>query len=317
MNGFASMMRETTENGLRAADLGTVQVNVGLKCNQACRHCHLEASAGSEPMMEWSTMSMVIDAAKRAGNRLVDITGGAPEMNRHLRRFVRELKERGHTVQVRTNLTVFHEEGMGSFPEFYMDNGVQLVASMPCYLEENVRAQRGAGVYEKSVESIRRLNALGYGTDQGLQLNLVYNPGGAFLPPGQMELERHYRKQLQSRFGIVFTHLLTISNVPIGRFLADLRQKNQEEAYRQLLKISFNAATVEHLMCRHQITVGPDGALYDCDFNLALGIPVDRRVPGHVSRFDPSLLAARTIATADHCFACTAGAGSSCSGALA
>ena len=317
MNDFASTIRTRTGNGLQAADLGTVQVNVGLKCNQACRHCHLEAAAGSEPMMEWSTMSMVIDAAKSAECRLVDITGGAPEMNPHLRRFVQKLREQDLAVQVRTNLTVFHEEGMESLPEFYADNEVQLVASMPCYLEENVRAQRGPGVYDKSVESIRQLNTRGYGADPNLPLNLVYNPGGAFLPPGQTELERDYRKQLESRFGLVFTRLLTISNVPIGRFLADLRQKNEEETYRQLLKTSYNAATVEHLMCRHQISVGPDGTLYDCDFNLALGIAVDRRVPGHISRFDPSLLAARTIATAEHCFACTAGAGSSCAGALA
>ena len=200
--------------------------------------------------------------------------------------------------------------------EFLADHMVSLVASMPCYLAENVDDQRGQGVYGTSVEVIQRLNKLSYGLDDHLELNLVYNPAGPILPPDQTQLETDYRRELQQRFGIEFSRLLTITNMPIGRFGRTLRRTNQNEQYIALLSKSFNAQTVPGLMCRHQISVGWDGTLYDCDFNLALGRPVDHGVPDHLKLFDPSALAQRRIVTGEHCFGCTAGAGSSCAGAL-
>ena len=266
--------------------------------------------------MAWPTMERVLEIAGEVGCELVDLTGGAPELNPHFRRFVEALRGDGHTVQVRTNLTVLLEPGMETMPEFFRDHEVQLVASMPCYLEENVRAQRGERVYEKSVEAIRRLNALGYGQENGRILNLVYNPGGPVLPPEQAELEGDYRRELGDRFGITFSRLLTITNLPIGRFRAILRKHGQEQKYLHLLRTAFNPQTIDGLMCRHQLSIGWDGTLYDCDFNLALGFSVNHGAPDHIERFDPSDLMTRRIVTGEHCFGCTAGCGSSCAGAL-
>jgi len=267
--------------------------------------------------MEWQTMELVLAAARTVEPDLVDLTGGAPELNPDFCRFVEALRAAGHRVQVRTNLTVLHEPGMETLPEWLHEHEVQLVASLPCYLEENVRAQRGAHVYEKSIEAIRRLNALGYGTARELPLNLVYNPGGPFLPPEQSELEADYRRELGSRFGITFSRLLTITNMPIGRFQAELRRQGGAREYLKLLQESFNPGTLEGLMCRHQISVGWDGMLYDCDFNLALELSIDHGAPDHIRRFEPSRLRTRRIVTGEHCFGCTAGCGSSCAGVLA
>jgi radical SAM/Cys-rich protein len=306
----------TGDHGLRGLDIGIVQVNLGLRCNQSCAHCHVGASPGRIEMMSRETMEAVLEVAAAAGAELVDLTGGAPELHPDFRWFVRSLRERGLTVQVRTNLTVLLESGMEDLPGFFLDNRIRLAASMPCYLEENVRAQRGAKVYEKSVEAIRRLNALGYGSNPELPLDLVYNPGGPFLPPDQSALQEDYKRELKERFGITFTRLLTIANMPIGRFLSRLREQNEERSYMQLLRDAFNAGTLEGLMCRHQINVGWDGTIYDCDFNLALGLPVDHGAPDHIRRFDEQALAKRRIVTGEHCYGCTAGGGSSCRGAL-
>lgn len=225
-------------------------------------------------------------------------------------------RAQGHPVQVRTNLTVFFEPGQGDLPDFYRDHRAALVASLPCYLEENVEAQRGPGAYGKAVEAIARLNALGYGADPALDLNLVYNPGGPFLPPDQVALEADYKRELHRRFGVAFNHLHTITNMPIGRFLDDLARARRADAYRQLLEASFNPRTLDGLMCRHQVCVGWDGTLYDCDFNLALGLPTGHGAPTHVADFDLQAIARRRIVTGEHCFGCTAGCGSSCGGAL-
>jgi radical SAM/Cys-rich protein len=261
-------------------------------------------------------MELILEATRIADCNLVDLTGGAPELNPYFRRFVSALRRQSHRVQVRTNLTVLFENGLEGMPEFFREHEVQLVASMPCYLEENVRAQRGAGVYEKSIEAIKRLNAVGYGRDSGLPLNIVYNPGGAFLPPPQSALEEDYRRELAGRFGIVFTHLLTITNMPLGRFRTELARQNKDQDYLRLLRTSFNPRTVEGLMCRHQLGVGWDGTLFDCDFNLALGLPVNHGAPDHIRFFNMGDLQTRRIVTGEHCFGCTAGAGSSCAGAL-
>ncbi len=261
-------------------------------------------------------MQLVVEASKRVHCKLIDLTGGAPELNPHFRRFVKALCQEGHRVQVRTNLTVLSEPGMEELPEFFRKHQIQLVASMPCYLEENVCAQRGKGVYERSIAAIKRLNALGYGSNPELTLNLVYNPGGPFLPPPQLVLEEDYRRELGQRFGITFTRLLTITNMPLGRFRTELIRKKEEENYLRLLRESFNPQTVTELMCRHQLNVGWDGTLYDCDFNLALGLSVNHGAPDHIQSFRLEDLWKRRIVTGEHCFACTAGFGSSCGGAL-
>jgi radical SAM/Cys-rich protein len=266
-------------------------------------------------MMEWPVMELVLQAAN-SGCRLIDLTGGAPELNPNFCRFIEALRKKGHPVQVRTNLTVLLEPGMEKIPEFFREHNIGLVASLPCYLKENVSAQRGKGVYEKSITAIRQLNTLGYGKDPEFPLSLVYNPGGPFLPPPQSALEEDYRHQLGERFGISFTQLLTITNMPLGRFRAHLSHLGQERNYLTLLRKSFNPDTLSGLMCRHQISIGWDGTLYDCDFNLALGLPVNHGAPDHIKSFRLSDLSLRRIVTGEHCYGCTAGFGSSCQGAL-
>jgi radical SAM/Cys-rich protein len=316
MNDFEKQITAASGDGLYSLEIQTLQVNVGLRCNQQCRHCHLEASPDRVEMMEWDTMRLVLEAANSMGRPLIDLTGGAPELNPHFRRFVKSLRKAGHPVQVRTNLTVLLKPGMEEMPEFFKDHELQLVASLPCYLEENVCMQRGEGVYGKSIAAIQRLNGLGYGIHPDLQLLLVYNPGGPFLPPDQSSLETDYRKQLAERFDLSFTRLLTITNMPLGRFLTVLRKQEQEKNYLELLRESFNPETLDGLMCRHQISIAWDGTLYDCDFNFALSLPVNHGAPDHIRQFNPANLAVRRIVTGDHCFGCTAGAGSSCGGAL-
>ncbi len=316
MNDFERKMADFSKEGLYARRIQNFQVNLGLVCNQACQHCHLNCSPERTEVMEWRVMEMILSAAETVRPKLVDLTGGAPELNPDFRRFVSVLREKDFSVQVRTNLTVITEPGMEGLPDYYLDNDIQLVGSLPCYLEENVRAQRGDQVYEKSVEAIKTLNGIGYGIEPDLVLNLVYNPGGPFLPGDQSALEKAYRKELMSRFDLRFTNLLTITNMPIGRFKEDLRLRNREEEYMELLQNSFNPTTVDDLMCRYQVSFGWDGTMYDCDFNLALGFSVDHGAPDHINKFNASILSGRRIVTGSHCFGCTAGAGSSCGGAL-
>jgi radical SAM/Cys-rich protein len=316
MNDFEKQIVAKSGDGLQSQKIETLQVNLGLRCNQQCNHCHLGASPHRKEMMEWRIMELVLEVCKRVRCQLVDLTGGAPELNPNFRHFVEALCREGHRVQVRTNLTVLLEPGMEQIPKFLREHQIRLVASMPCYLEENVCAQRGPGVYGKSVAVMKRLNALGYGYESSLPLNLVYNPGGPFLPPPQSALEEGYRRELGQRFGIKFTRLLTITNMPLGRFRTELARQNKERDYLQLLRKSFNPQTVEGLMCRHQLSVGWDGTLFDCDFNLALGLPVNHGAPDHIRFFKIGDLQTRRIVTGEHCFGCTAGSGSSCGGAL-
>ncbi|HSR11766.1 MAG TPA: arsenosugar biosynthesis radical SAM (seleno)protein ArsS [Thermodesulfobacteriota bacterium] len=314
MNDFERRVSGRDGNGLQSRGIDILQVNVGLMCNQECRHCHLECSPRRPERMEWETMKAVLHSASDIRPALIDLTGGAPELNPFFGKFVDAFASANLPVQVRTNLTALAEkEGL---PEFLRDRRVGLVGSMPCYMEENVRAQRGRGVYERSVAAIRMLNSIGYGVEPDLPLALVYNPGGAFLPPSQAELEEDYRRELWDRFQIRFTRLLTIANLPLGRFLRDLEEKGETRAYLRLLRESFNPLTVEKLMCRHQISVRWDGTLFDCDFNLALGLAVNHGAPDHIRSFRKEALLHRRIVTGEHCFGCTAGAGSSCGGAL-
>ena len=316
MNDFDRKIREATENDLRSDDVTIIQANVGLRCNLQCAHCHVAASPKRNETMSWETMELILDAAQKTNCRMVDITGGAPELNPHFRRFVGAVRDMGVTVLVRTNLTVLVTPGMETMPRFMKDNAVELVASLPCYLEENVDRQRGAGVFSGSVEAIRLLNDLGYGREESLKLTLVYNPTGPHLPPRQADLERDYKRELKREFGIAFTNLITITNMPIGRYVSDLKKQNRFDEYVRLLENSFNPATIDGLMCRHQINVDWDGNIYDCDFNLALKLSVDHGAPTHIKDFDPRVHSKRRIVTGNHCFGCTAGCGSSCGGAL-
>jgi radical SAM/Cys-rich protein len=314
-NAFDEAVQRAIEQPLAGLSVNTVQVNIGLRCNLACRHCHVESSPKREEQMTWQTMQDVLAAADRAGATTLDITGGAPEMHPHFREFVDEALHQGLRVLVRTNLTIMLQPGYAGFPYWFAQQGVHLVASLPCYLPNNVDKQRGRHVYAGSVEVIHRLNHVGYGHDDDKQLDLVYNPLGPSLPPAQRPLEEAYRAALFKEHGIRFNQLYTITNIPIGRFLHDLRRQGKAEQYLQLLRDSFNPCTLDELMCRHQLHVGWDGVMYDCDFNYALGLRAEQTTP-HVRDFDPAVFQKRRIATGEHCFACTAGCGSSCGGAL-
>jgi radical SAM/Cys-rich protein len=315
MNDFDERIIASTGQPLTSERISILQVNVGLRCNQQCVHCHVAASPKRTEEMDWETMEHVLRVAREADCDLLDITGGAPEINPHFERLVREARQAEIPVQVRTNLTIHLEPGYENVARFMAGQKVKLVASLPCYLEENVDRQRGEGVYQGSVQAIRRLNELGYGRLPDLTLHLVYNPVGPHLPPDQDTLEEDYRRELRSRHGIDFTRLITITNMPIGRFIGELKREKKADAYRQLLRDTFNASTIDGLMCRHQINVDWDGNMYDCDFNLALKLKVNHGMPTHIKNFD-SQLHRRRIETGAHCFGCTAGRGSSCGGAL-
>ncbi|MBI1349416.1 radical SAM/Cys-rich domain protein [bacterium] len=316
MNRFDEHVAKAEDAALWSHDIATIQVNVGLQCNLTCEHCHVGAGPKRKEQMDWTTMELVIDAARSSGCALVDITGGAPEMNPHLTRFIRALHKYGIRCQVRTNLTILLESGYEPMAQFFADHQVRLTASLPCYLEDNVDAQRGQGVFQDSIAVLRGLNELGYGIREALSLDLVYNPRGATLPPNQATLEADYRQALRKRYGIVFSRLITITNMPIGRYWMRLRKEGRAADYMTLLEDAFNPATLPGLMCRHQISVDWNGLLYDCDFNLALKLPLEDRSLPHIRDFCESH-AVRRISTGGHCFGCTAGCGSSCGGALA
>ena len=309
------IQEESGEAGLSALAIDTVQVNIGLRCNLACHHCHVQSSPARKEEMSWDTMLLVLDAARRARAQTLDITGGAPEMHPRFRAFVEAGIGQGLHVIVRSNLTIMLQAGYEDLPQFYATHGVHLMASLPCYLETNVDRQRGKHAYRDSIEVVKRLNAVGYGSDPHLQLDLVYNPGGPGLPPPQEKLEEAYRRELLSRFDIRFNRLYTITNMPIGRFLHDLQRDGRAADYLQLLRDSFNNDTLQGLMCRNQLHVGWDGIMYDCDFNFALDLPVQGEQT-HIRDFDPEMFVRRRIRTGDHCFGCTAGCGSSCKGSL-
>ncbi len=308
---FSHALREHGLAPLRRARTAWLQVNLGKRCNQACRHCHVDASPTRTEMMDGETIDRVLAVLEAdPALELLDITGGAPELSPHFRRLVRGARGLGRRVLDRCNLTILSEPGQQDLAGFLAEQGVEVVASLPCYSEGNVDAQRGHGVFMRSVEGLRVLNALGYGTER--VLSLVYNPGGASLPPAQPGLERDYRVRLREDFGVGFTNLLTLTNMPIARFASDLSRQGRHQEYMELLLGAFNPATVPGLMCRHLISVGWDGQLYDCDFNAMLDLPV-----GHIRDLETATLEGRGIRVGAHCFGCTAGAGSSCGGALA
>lgn len=314
---FAQTLADHGVPGLTRAAPTWLQVNLGRKCNQACRHCHVDASPTRTEMASDAVIDGVLAALEaNPAFTLLDITGGAPELHPRFRELVVKARAMGREVIDRCNLTILLEPGHEDLAAFLAEHGVHVVSSLPCYLQDNVDKQRGKGVFDRSIEGIRRLNALGYGTGGDRVLDLVYNPVGAHLPPGQPGLEADYKRRLLDDHGLVFDALLTITNMPIARFLTDLRRQGRDAEYQQLLLESFNPATLEGLMCRHLISVGWDGRLFDCDFNQMLDMPVPgpRRTIHDLA--DGAGWAGQPIATAAHCFGCTAGAGSSCGGAL-
>jgi rSAM/selenodomain-associated transferase 2 len=298
--------------------LEILQVNLGKFCNQACHHCHVEAGPTRKEMMERKTVDRILKLLDRNQTiHTVDITGGAPELNPYFRYLVEESKRRRKIIIDRCNLTVLFQKGQQDTAEFLRDQRIKVIASLPCYLKENVDKQRGSGVFEKSIRALRLLNELGFGKKStGLTLDLVYNPVGPYLPPPQSKLEADYKEHLKNEFGIEFNHLYTITNMPIKRFLEDLEQTGKLEEYMTLLVNSFNPQAALSVMCRNMVSIGWDGQIYDCDFNQMLEIPSGnkRRTIWEVESFNN--LGAEEIAFADHCYGCTAGAGSSCGGAL-
>ncbi len=302
---------------LRASTVETLQVNVGKLCNQACKHCHVDASPARTEIMTRDIVELILAALRRFRFPTLDITGGAPELNPSFRYLVAEGRALGTKVVVRHNLTVMFEQGQGDLPDFFRDHEVEVVSSLPYFLEEQTDAQRGHGVFQKSIEALHRLNAVGYGGEgSGLVLNLVYNPVGAFLPPSQAAIEADFRRELLARYEVSFNHLYTITNMPIKRFLDYLRRSGNEERYMRKLVEAFNPGAVEGLMCRTLVSVDWTGRLYDCDFNQMLELGVAPELPQSIADFDASKFFSRRVMTGTHCFGCTAGAGSSCGGAV-
>jgi radical SAM/Cys-rich protein len=318
--GQALFEQALSEHGLEplhANGVEVLQINVGRACNQTCRHCHVDAGPDRREVMTRQTVQDCLDAVERAVIPTIDITGGAPELNPNFRWLVSEARRLSARVIDRCNLTILLAPGYQDLPEFLAGERVEIVASLPCYLAENTDAQRGEGVFEKSIEALRRLNGLGYGRpESGLCLTLVYNPVGPKLPPDQTALEAAYRLELGARYGIEFTRLLTITNMPISRFLDDLVRGGHYERYMETLVGAFNPAAVAGVMCRTTLSVGWDGRLFDCDFNQMLDLPLSPGLPRHIREFEPGRLGQRPVVTYQHCFGCTAGRGSGCQGAI-
>lgn len=314
---FSGALVEMGLYPLRATGIEVLQINVGKLCNQRCRHCHVDAGPDRREVMSRETMHDCLAVLARTDIPVVDVTGGAPEMNPHFRWFVEEVRHLGRHVIDRTNLTILVTPGFDDLPQFLADHQVEIVASLPCYLEENVNAQRSDGVFTQSMEALRGLNALGYGRPEGgLRLTLVHNPVGPILPPAQQALEETYHRELKSRYGVVFDRLLTITNMPIGRFLDVLVCGDQYDQYMKTLVTAFNPTAAAGVMCRTTSSVDWTGRLFDCDFNQALGLGLEPGLPQHIRDFDGARLVRRRITCGQHCYGCTAGAGSGCQGAI-
>jgi radical SAM/Cys-rich protein len=313
------LLVETDFPPLRRARLETLQANLGYRCNQSCLHCHVAASPRRSETMDWETMALLLEFARRHAVTTLDLTGGAPELNPDFRRLVAAARAAGLRVIDRCNLTILSEPGQETLAEFLAGHDVEITASLPCYLEENVDRQRGDGVFRRSMDGLRRLNALGYGQPgSGRILNLVYNPIGATLPPDQTKLEAAYKEQLASRFGIVFNHLFALANMPIRRFGSQLLSRGEFSGYMSLLKGAHRPENLVGVMCRTLLSVGWQGEVYDCDFNQMLGMAAGGSPrPVRLRDLLDAELAGQPIRVGEHCYGCTAGQGSSCGGAVA
>ena len=321
MNAFLSVLEQYDINykdTFKRGELTTLQVNMGNLCNQNCRHCHVDASPGGKNTMPGSVADDIVKFLSRNKLKTLDITGGAPELNAHFDYLILNARPFVEELIVRSNLTVFFESGKGYLPEFFRKYKIRLVCSLPCYTEKNVDNQRGEGVFRKSIEAIKALNALGYAQNHDLRLDLVYNPMGAYLPPGQEALEKDYRLNLKKNYGLDFDRLIAITNVPLKRFKRQLDSCGEYGKYLELLKENFNPEAVENIMCKNFLSVGFDGNLYDCDFNQALGWAIKDEAGKHltIGELTPEILKGREIMAGEHCLSCTAGFGSSCQGAL-
>lgn len=313
------LLVKTDFPAIRRRKLVTLQANLGYRCNQSCLHCHVAASPKRTEEMSWETMSLLLDFARRHSVQTLDLTGGAPEMNPNFRRLVSAARTQGLRVIDRCNLTILSEPGYQTLADFLAEQNVEIVASLPCYLEENVDAQRGDGTFQASIDGLRKLNALGYGLPRsGRILNLVYNPLGPSLPPDQSTLELAYKDQLASRYGINFNQLFALTNMPIQRFGSQLVSRNEFHDYMNLLKGAYQSTNLDDVMCRSLLSISWQGQVFDCDFNQMLKLELGGQETGPVYLADliDAELQGRPIRVADHCYGCTAGQGSSCGGAL-
>jgi radical SAM/Cys-rich protein len=318
MQTFADKIHSSGSDFKRRA-VDVLQVNMGRYCNLACIHCHVESGPTRTEMMSRGNVEAVLGFLARSGIPTLDITGGAPELHPDFDYLVAAAHELGRHVMDRCNLTVIFEPGKEYLPEFFKQHEIELVCSLPCYSQENVDKQRGKGTFDASIRALQRLNEIGYGQDcSDLVLNLVYNPVGPHLPPPQDKLEQDYKKILREQFGIVFNHLFCLTNMPITRYATHLKLRGEYDRYRELLENNFNAVTLDQVMCRNLISIGWDGCVYDCDFNQMLDLPMTdgagRRLNISSLALDQVIL--RPIIVGEHCYACTAGSGSSCGGAL-
>jgi len=315
---FAEKIRQNGDS-FRKRKVDVLQINMGKYCNQACLHCHVEAGPSRKEMMTLETVVSVLRFLEKSDINKVDITGGAPELNPHFDTLVERCVQLGRHVMDRCNLTVIFEPGKGYLPDFFKKNRVELICSLPCYTKENVDQQRGNGTFDQSIRALQLLNRLGYGVAaSGLELQLVYNPVGAHLPPPQDRLERDYRKILKEEYGIVFNHLYCLTNMPITRFEKFLKLRNEYHQYVELIESAFNPATLDKVMCRDLLSVGWEGSIYDCDFNQMLELPMRNQQGKPLMIWDLCANGPenQSILVGDHCYACTAGAGSSCGGSL-
>jgi len=315
MHNTLPLLQATDFPALRRGRFSTLQVNLGYRCNQTCLHCHVNAGPNRTEAMNDSTIELIPRVLAARGLTTLDLTGGAPELHPRFRWLVEAARRLGVKVIDRCNLTILSEPGQDGLAEFLAGQGVEIVASLPCYLEENVDGQRGKGVFERSIAGLRQLNALGYGqAGSGLDLHLVYNPLGPSLPPAQTGLEAAYKQELKARYGIFFNQLYSLANMPILRFGSTLVSKGQFAEYMHLLKMSHNPDNLEQVMCRQLVSVDWQGRLFDCDFNQMLGLPLQG--PAMLADLLTHDVSRQPIQIADHCYGCTAGQGSSCGGAL-
>jgi radical SAM/Cys-rich protein len=315
---FSVCVKRSGIEKLTSRKVEIFQINMGKMCNQTCKHCHVDAGPDRKEIMTRETMQMCLDKLSETDIQTIDLTGGAPELNPDFRWFVTELKKLKKHIMVRCNLTIIlSNPRFYDLPDFFAENNIEVVSSLPYYQKTNTDRQRGEGVFEKSIKALRMLNDRGYGKpESGLILNLVYNPSGAYLPGPQHSLENDFKKELKDKYGIVFNSLFTITNMPVSRFLEYLIDSGNYVDYMEKLINSFNVSAVKNVMCTNTISVGWDGYLYDCDFNQMLDMKVNNERKAHINEFDIDYLDTREIITGQHCFGCTAGSGSSCGGAI-
>lgn len=315
MHDVYPLLKKTKFPYISRGQLKSFQINLGYKCNQACLHCHVNASPKRKEMMSLKVIEQILFAINKFKIKTIDLTGGAPELNDHFEYLIIEAKKLGCHVIDRCNLTVLLEPGKNYLFDFFKNNKVEIIASLPCYEESNVDAQRGKSVFKKSIEVLKELNKSGYGYKRDLVINLVYNPQGPVLPPNQQDLENKYKKILKEEHGVIFNNLYLITNMPIARFGSTLITKNEFNPYMKLLKNNFNEEALNHLMCKSLISIDYEGYIYDCDFNQMLRINLSDNIKKHISMLSKINILDK-INVADHCYGCTAGSGSSCGGAL-